>query len=130
MVKYLNTTTGTQMDAQEYCNLHNIGVEIMEHHSGYAVWISYPNGIDRVYDSHLVEEVQAVTDYWKACEFAAGVWWSLQEENKTVAPPLTPTLPSVPQVPQVPQVPKIPMVPQVPQVPDRNLSVPSVPIVQ
>jgi len=112
------------LDAQKYCETKNIGVELTKDKTGWAIWISFPNGVDKVYLCYIQDDDKVQEEYWKACEYAADYWWIKEEEENRPSVPPVPVALKVPSVPlSVPNVPKIPL--SVPKVP---LSVPKVPI--
>lgn len=127
MIKIRKDTTEHQLSAQKYCIDKNIDIDNTNDDSGWAVWITFPNGVDKVYSCYLSTEEEMSEQYWKAITYAADFWWQ-HERNEMTVPvvPQVPPIPSVPQVSKVPAVPQVPKVPPVPQVP-RIPQVPQVP---
>jgi len=120
MVNILSTTTKMQLSAQEYCNLKNIDVDITKDNSGWAVWVTFPDGRDIVCRSYIDDYEQTEKEYWKAFEYAAAIWFEMEQKTEV------PKLPSIPKVFNVPSIPKIPSVPSIPKIP----SVPKVPSIE
>lgn len=119
-IEALKTFTADIRDAEDYCKANNINVDLTKDNNLWAVWISYPNGIDRVYCKNISTDLEAYQYYFKAIDYAAGVWWELQKEINAIVPPPPPLVPQVPMVPKIPIVPPLPNLLIVPKVPSVN----------
>lgn len=129
MYKILKSTTQLQLQAQDYCNAHNIDIDITSDSTGWAVWITFPDGSDKVYNRYVETKEQIDENYWMACEHAAGYWWNYTRNIQVPQVPKPPNVLQVPRVPQLPKVPRVPKVPQFPKVPQSILSVPKIPTI-
>tara|TARA_A100000172_G_C3044260_1_gene111845 strand:+ start:23986 stop:24354 length:369 start_codon:yes stop_codon:yes gene_type:complete len=117
MIKIRKDTTEYQLNAQKYCIDNKIDVDTTNDQTGWAIWITFPDGTDEVYACFLLED-EMTKQYWNAITYAAGLWWDRQKASTTVkTPPAVPKVPSVPKIPKVPKVPSVPQIPRVPKVP-------------
>lgn len=111
----IKNPTSHELDSEKYCQQQGIDVSDFNTYeiNGWSIWISYPNGIDRIFKKDLSERLSKRA-YWEACVYAAGVWWSVLKERNQVPKLKVPSVPKL-KVPSPPKVPKFLKVLSVPK---------------